>query len=100
MLQPSELYLSSTLLLAQDLWGKLFKLNTDYACGFSKCAGFPSTLYIGNVITYWGKPVLYVIVDSINIMYIIRVIPILFLSHSLSFRYQNYERTAVLEFSY
>ena len=50
--------------------------------------------------TYWGKPVLYVIVDSINIMYIIRVIPILFLSCSLSFRYQNYKRTAILEFSY
>ena len=52
------------------------------------------------IITYWGKPALYVIVDSINIMYIIRVIPILFLSRSLSFRYQNYERTAILEFSY
>ena len=54
LLQPSELYLYSTLLLTQDLSGKLSKLNIDHICGFSKCAGFPSTLYIGNIIiTGW-----------------------------------------------
>ena len=48
LLQPSELYLYSTLLLTQDLSGKLSKLNIDHTSGFSKCARFPmSTLFGG-----------------------------------------------------
>ena len=55
LLQPSELYLYSILLLTQDLSGKLSKLNIDHTSGFSKCARFPSTLYIGNIIiTGWN----------------------------------------------
>ena len=52
------------------------------------------------VTTYWGKPVLFLIVDPRNIMYITHVILIVFLSCSLACKQQNFERTAIPQLSY